>query len=396
LRKRKKRSTRRPAPVSILHRDISGRVAELLCTACNYAQVIRVSRLDKGLSGAEVWLVDWDVQYGVRSKLHVMKLGDYKKLQWEAQRAKQYVAPVSPTDGHIEVFGPVKLKTRNIGILRQEFINHEADGDSLSLKQWINAIVPKSHDMDSRPSLQKVREKIHDLYVKRMRQWRSDNPKEARRTRTLRAEMKDRLAKAKPHLDALERSVGSAGLKASLQRHRLPSWKEIQRTLEHVLRQSETLRYCLTHGDLHAQNVLIGHGDQLHLIDFAWAGYAWEAIDFLMLECSLKFLVLQEEADIGDLLRIERLLDDKQATLKTDTFKELRKCICGTGLQVIACAIAEVRYLAKSLGAVSDMEQYRRGLLAMTASLSGIPGLHRPHMVHSLAYHSKILKKLAC
>lgn len=179
--------------------------------------------------------------------------------------------------------------------------------------------------------------------------------------------------------------LGVESLERSFERRGLPTLPETERKIEQVLGQPETFSYGLVHGDLHSQNVLVDDHDDLHLIDFAWSGYGWRALDFLMLECSLKFLLAPNDAEIDDLLEMERLLDG--GTDPNTSFSEMSDRLCGSELRVVASGIAEIRRQAIELGAVSNSEQYRRGILAMTSVLGAFPQLHRWFLAHSLAYH---------
>lgn len=148
--------------------------------------------------------------------------------------------------------------------------------------------------------------------------------------------------------------------------------------------QREEFPLGLTHGDLHAQNVLVSN-DSLQLIDFAWARYGWKALDFLMLECSLKFLVVPAECRLEDLVHLEALIET--GTRADQRWLELEDRPYTRYLQILAAALGAIRGQAIAWKAVTDFEQYRRGLIVLMSCLGSYPGLNRNFLAHSLAYH---------
>ena len=102
--------------------------------------------------------------------------------------------------------------------------------------------------------------------------------------------------------------MGRPALTESFAAQGFPSLEAIDTAIQRLNETREDFPLGLAHGDLHAQNVLV-LGDQLQLIDFAWARYGWKALDFIMLECSLKFLVIPAECRIEDLVCLETLIE---------------------------------------------------------------------------------------
>jgi tRNA A-37 threonylcarbamoyl transferase component Bud32 len=145
------------------------------------------------------------------------------------------------------------------------------------------------------------------------------------------------------------------------------------------------------HGDLHAQNILVDADGTIHLIDFAWSCENWKAIDFLMLECSLKFLVAPMNARQRDLLVLEELIDfgiPDGACIKHDAH------IYGHELKTITAAINKIRRICEEREYIANHADYLRGLVALTGCLASLPLLNRRFLINSLAYNMRKLKEL--
>jgi serine/threonine protein kinase len=153
--------------------------------------------------------------------------------------------------------------------------------------------------------------KVADLYKRRMQLWRGTG----HRTSTLADEMARRL-KHRDEMPVMLQSLGQDAVSRSLEQYSLPGLEIIQNIVDSILASDYDLPTGLIHGDLHSQNILVDDRDELHLIDFAWAGYGWPALDFLMLECSLKFPVVPNDAGVAELLQMERVLDQPTRPLR--------------------------------------------------------------------------------
>jgi hypothetical protein len=345
--------------------------ADLIRRACtNAIGSIRLDPLDKGLSGARVLLAQWPLQANIVSAKHVLKVGSLDKLRAEAECTNELISPVDPQVGHIRLF---KDEDHNLGLLRQAFFG-SSDGQVSSLNEWIRE--------ESRPQV--VAQQIKKLYCDRMRQWHCvDGTDPPCITRTFAQLFDGRLARQKDLAQAYE-AVGRAALEESFANQRLASLSAIDEAVQHLNDRREEFPLGLTHGDLHAQNVLVSAGS-LQLIDFAWAHYGWKAVDFLMLECSLKFLVVPAECRLEDLVYLEMLIE---AGPRVDQhWPELKDRPYAQYLLTFAAAVAAVREQAVNWKAVTNLEQYRRGLIVLMSCLGTYPGLNRNFLAHSLAYH---------
>jgi len=190
---------------------------------------------------------------------------------------------------------------------------------------------------------------------------------------------------------ALQRAaeqVGIEGVALSIEEHTSIKLSELVRRVELLLDRTEAITIGPIHGDLHAQNVLVGSRGEITLIDYGWTSERWRAVDFLMLECSLKFLVTPPTARLDDLLLVEALLEEAVSVWPFDEWNRLVTFIHGHELAKIGAAVQAVRSCALASGAVADAEQYRRGLIALTAGLASLRReINRVFLLHSLAYH---------
>lgn len=342
----------------------------LIHEACpNAIASVRVHPLDKGLSGAQTWLCQWPLPYGLESAAFVLKIGSPDKLRRELNAVDQFIVPVDPESGHIKLFGP----NGDLALLRQAFIGLPGQ-EPISLNAWF-----KRNNTPLDPKT--ARSRIASIYTDRMRSWHSSDsaPSEMKTYREVFERRLDRI----DDFEASLVSIGKEGLEKGFSEFNLGKVRDLMPKIESILAYKDAFPFGLSHGDLHAQNILVGPNDSFHLIDFAWAGFNWKAIDFIMLECSLKFLVGPADARLNDLLDMEEAIEEEDE----EKISSLSRRVHGAMLEVIGSAILEIRDQAKRLHTYSNLDQYRRGLVVLMASLAGYPGLNRTFMFHSLAYY---------
>ncbi len=360
-------------PIAVM--GIDENLSALINEACTGAVGrIDVKELDKGLSGAKVLLAQWPLKAQTTSALHVLKIHtEISKLQDEMSKIEELVAPVDPQIGHVKFF-----QSSSCGLLRQAFIG-SPEGELQSLRNWFEIA----------RTTQEARKIIADLFEKRMRQWHCGNHRSPPQERHSYTDMfKGRTYRIKD-LSSLLDQLGTSALAKSFEKLsnlKLAPLEKIVSGVDRVCLAMDEFPIGLTHGDLHSQNVLIGQDQAIHLIDFAWADYRWKAVDFLMLECSLKFLVAPLDARDEDLVEMESLIEDSHAA--TTDFELLLDKLHGNQLRVFAAALSEIRKQALTRQAIRDMEQYRRGLIVLMACLARFPKLNRTFLAHSLAFHA--------
>jgi hypothetical protein len=171
--------------------------------------------------------------------------------------------------------------------------------------------------------------------------------------------------------------LGRHAIEQSLRRRLDTDLDNIAAFVDAVAMEQATFTTGPVHGDLHAQNVLVDDTGALYLIDFGWCAERWRAVDFLMMECSLKFLVTPRYADIDDLLEIDQVVTNDGGWLTPPFY--------GTELRKIAECVRLIRRLALELGAVEDSSHYLKGLTLLTAGLTSMPyRINHIYMLHSL------------
>ena len=331
---------------------------------------VSLDPLDKGLSGARVLLAHWPLRANTISANHVFKLGNLGKLQQEAKRTELLVSPVDPQVGHIRLF---EDKPHDQGLLRQAFLG-SPDGSVVSLKDWIR----------EQTEPERVSQQIKTLYGDRMRQWHCAEGKSPPLEKRSFAKAFDGRVSRQEGLAQAYEVVGRDALEESFAERGFSSLSAIDDAVQHLNGEREEFSLGLTHGDLHAQNVLVSAGG-IQLIDFAWADYGWKAIDFLMLECSLKFLVIPVECRLEDLVYLEGLIEKSAGV--DQHWRELNNRPYGRYLRILAASLAAIREQALAWKAVAEFEQYRRGLIVLMSCLGTYPDLNRNFLAHSLAYH---------
>jgi hypothetical protein len=368
--------TTRDQPVDITLWGIDPVRGRLIRQACSEATgSIRLEPLDKGLSGSRVLLAQWPLQANTVSAPHVLKIGDLQKLRRESECAEKLISPVDPQVGHIRLFVD---EATNLGLLRQAFLG-SPDGQATSLKQWLRD--------EHRP--EKVADQVRSLYSVRMRQWHcADGSTPPSEKHSFNEVFAGRTERQKDLGQAFD-DVGRLALDESFAALKFASLTDVEAAIPQLSAASETFSIGLTHGDLHAQNVLVSNSN-LQLIDFAWAKYNWKAVDFLMLECSLKLLVIPVECRLEDLVWVETLVE---AGIGIDQcLSELDHRPYAKYLRIFAAALAAVRQQALAWTAATDFEQYRRGLIVLMSCLGTYPDLNRNFLAHSLAYHVSKLR----
>jgi hypothetical protein len=213
---------------SIIPLGVDEASRKLIYQAIPNAISIRIAPLDKGLSGATIWLADWSMHHSVRSAPHVLKIDAFEKLQEEKRRVDDYVAAVDPSTGHIALFGPVDGETSGEparGLLRQGYIGNAANGP-ISLRNWMQRLTSNGGNSFSSSAAiedaqRSARARIKQLYRERMQLWHTGPlASEERHCGNIRNELSRRL-KHFNKLTTMIQALGSRGIEESLQKYGL-------------------------------------------------------------------------------------------------------------------------------------------------------------------------------
>lgn len=330
----------------------------------NESSRVYLARMDKGLSGADVWMARWRLHESQSlSALHVFKIGALAKIQREANAIQNVASAIDPTIPHCSMEVD---EVGRIALLKQHF-SGPSPTEVTSLREYVQTC----------SSADDAETCIRNLYMNRLKLWHVD--------------ITDNLSKDESYGSALDwwteradlpgvaAQLGPDGIDDSL---RVICNTDLQSTLrfvESLKIESGSFPIGPVHGDLHSQNVLVDQAGALHLIDFGWCAERWRAIDFLMLECSLKFLATPRHALISDLVEMETVISERRpswdsAQMYSDRLWKIAKCVMA------------IRELAITLGAVTTFEQYMKGLALLTSGLSSLPyEINQPYMIHSVA-----------
>lgn len=332
------------------------------------AKRVLLEPLDKGLSGAGVWLARWDLPRGLWTDFSVLKINNTKKIAREMRAFNEIVCQLDNRVGH---FVCKRSREHNLAIIRQPF-RGRADGTILSFRNKMLSL----SSSDSPENL------IDSLYLDRMQNW---HPTKAERyVRSTSFEIALDWWTRRYALREDISKIGQSAAEADIYRCFNMKFLDLERFIEALFRTKHIFPIGPVHGDLHAQNILVDSGSNIHLIDFGWTSKKWKAIDFLMLECSIKFLVIPQSARQKDLLILEQLVELDVGHLR---LQELSELLYGCLLYKTARAIRRLRELCLNFGYVTDMNHYRQGLVVLTSCLSGYPRLNRRFLLNSLCLH---------
>jgi len=133
-------------------------------------------------------------------------------------------------------------------------------------------------------------------------------------------------------------------------------------------------RQAITHGDLHADNVLVDEHGKPWLIDFERSGWGPILQDFVELECDLVTrLFMPESKDLSSLYYLSLILARPESLAKPlvddDWLKALKIEDFGSDFGKVLSVIGTLRSTAARLAHDPDMREYLWGLLMNTLFL---------------------------
>lgn len=340
-----------------------------------------LSPLDKGLSGARTLIVRWSIDERLHSAQRVVKIGEARKIEREYE-AVQGILPLMPRLGAMRLL-PDLSEPASHRLLLQEYGGGSAV--PVSLRQRLGKFSPGVTPSPS-PSVSAATKMVERVFQIALKDVHFQRPESyTAKEENFGAVLDWWLAKGGLKGASIEKDLSASAPR--LAARGLPRPQQILDLIDELLTRKSTFSYGYVHGDLHTQNVLIDENDAPFLVDFAWSGRKWRAVDFLMMECSLKFVCTPSDADIDDLCELETLLDTEASETDLTAWAEDRPF--GREIAPVAAGVLAVRRLALGCGAAADLAQYRHGLALFTSSLATRPGLNRLYLLHSLAHQTR-------
>ena len=336
---------------------------------------VSLDPLDKGLSGAHVWLAKWSMEGALETPYTVIKINQKKKIRREVEAYENIVRDLDHDIGAFSWTMP-EGSDETLAILKQPFRGDAQLLEVVSLRDLVASGI----------SVDRGIKLIDEIYLGRMKNWHPVNH--------IGREIVEQSID-----DAMDWWMSRYALVQNIEEMcRIGISDELNSRfgfgvtrLEELVQQNISAVFKMVvgpvHGDLHSQNIIYEpFNNKIHLIDFGWTAKKWKAVDFFMLECSLKFLAAPLTAKVTNLLAMEESLD--QLSGASTSLNSFDRLIFGERINLIAAMILRIRQLCvEEFNYVASFDEYRRGLIALTAALSGYPALNRRFLVNSLAFH---------
>lgn len=113
----------------------------------------------------------------------------------------------------------------------------------------------------------------------------------------------------------------------------------------------------LVHGDLHARNLIVNSEDptRTELIDFGWVNYGHPAKDFVLMEATLKFMLLHEF--LGALTKKNKI----SLHLSVATYERFEEFLCNHGLQLPE--VDDFKGFLRDLGEPHELHELQKDAL---------------------------------
>jgi hypothetical protein len=310
---------------------------------------------DKGMSGSKTFHARYRTPDGL-SKRFVLKVGGLRKIEHEASAVQQFAAPM--LDG---TNSPVWRRGDTKAIIAQELVGLTRGAQLTSLRNRLRER-PDSADSVSRL----LREGLAPWYEEPI-----DNGPSAVSLGSL-------FGRHVKRGGAIVYPPDWSLLKGWTEKISGIAWRESADKIADLLKRSVDVPVSISHGDLHAQNVLVDPGGRCWPIDFAWCtNGSSPVVDLVMLECSIKFLAFPMRTDLQEMIRLEQALTSEYIFSGS-----LPLMPYATELQNVLGGLIEVRRFASDAGI--SFEHYLACLCVMTSSLATHAKLNRPLVLASL------------
>lgn len=362
------------------------------------SDVFLLSPLDKGLSGAIVLLAKWNVPNAEKlTKFHVLKIGAADKLNHEHKVLSEVAAPIIHNFPHFRIMHD---KNKRRAVLCQEFKGDDA-GVNRSLRQFIEQTTERGVVADI----------INQIFTVELKKWmiNDDNSGKSKgsggsvndtRIRKNKKEVSygsiftEWIAKgrAKGGLLKTAEKIGLKYIDGSLGDLFKVNLAQVDDILKQIEDQKIKIKIGPVHGDLHSQNIVLDASGNVSLIDFGWTSVRWQAIDYIWLECSLKFVVCTPYISVENFLFMESVLNNYWGMESEIPYDQMLELPHGKEIAKIACGVATIRENARKFKVVDDKSSYLKGLSIMTYSLNNYPQLNANTLIHSLGYLTSTLR----
>lgn len=343
--------------LSLLDRPHHRKLIEM---ATSGADVAYLAPLDKGLSGASVWQARWLTPLGTQlTNTQVLKIGDLSKLRREYEAVTVLASTIDRKTPRTTLY---ELESESLALLRSDFVS---DKEVHSFRDHVRHLT----------SVDETIRCVNELFGSRMESWHySPHARGVRFEQPLRVAL-DWWFDRRDVVGCADR-LGRRGAESLVQSLGVASVDALALSIEALGDAIRTVHLGVVHGDLHTQNVLLDEDGFTYLIDFGWTAERWRAIDFLMMEASLKFLVAPRSARMTDLCRLDDVIDSQPWGDLPDPGELAswgNQMLYGETLARVAAAVTTTRYHASASGAVEDERLYREGLALLGAGLSSMP-----------------------
>ena len=327
---------------------------------------------------------------GQLSELHVFKIARRSKLCEEQRNIEKYVSVIDSVP-NVVLYPRVPLGAGDdeLGLLRQRFAGGST-GRAISLRQFLMNI-------DSCADSSTAASVMGQLYEQNLAGWHGESL-QSRQIPFLEHFSNDSLGRdlwrwqGKIDLVQAADEIGTKALDASLKERTGLGLEEVIQEVARISNLRFRKRVAIIHGDLHAQNVLVDSEQKLHIIDFGSTGIGWAVADFLMMECALKFTTSHPNSVLKDILKIDEVAEQQWGSHTAVFADDLKNRLYGRSLSIIAAAVCTVRRFAERYRVIASPEEYRAGLILLSAAMASYPKLvNRNYVFHSLAQQIKRL-----
>jgi len=367
-------------------RRIGEELEDLLCRLFYQAETVVVEPIERGKSGAGVLRVQPYFQETGAGRWVVVKFGHYLDIRLEAENYGRFVEPF--VGGGRSTRVESMQRTFRLGGIRYSFAGAASDRF-----EDFGALYARSDSHE-------ISRILHDLFLDTCAAWYDNRSRPTPHDLTKDYRELLGLQDLQVLADPLRRGLKAVQGHEKLQFPGLGGNRVFTNPILAVTdcQLVRSTYLCITHGDLHAANVLVDPRGSTWLIDFLRTGRGHILRDFAQLDTTVRILLLSpEQASLAERLALE------EALLGTDRFKqldELKAPIAGDN-PALAKAFATVLFIRKiaaekvASSQRDDMSEYHIACLFFALSLIrfwDLPTVQREHALLAAALHAEHLQ----